>query len=154
MNLLAQIAAVLLGLLGGGLLLLGLGFLPYWQSLDPADFTQLFSSNVPYVAAAMKPLGFSATGAIWLATALAVWKKLPTRHWLIAASVCALCMLATFPIYFVSTNAALAGGAMSAAEISATLEQWQLVHWFRTVAAIAGCFCAVSAGHASARAGQ
>ena len=51
MNIPAQIAAVLLGLLGGGLLLLGLGFLPYWQSLDPLEFTQLFSANVPLIAA-------------------------------------------------------------------------------------------------------
>ena len=87
LNITAQIAALLLGLLGGGLLLLGLGLLPYWQSLDPVDFTQLFSGNVPLIGAAMKPLGFSATGITWLAMALAVWKKLPTRNWLIIASV-------------------------------------------------------------------
>ena len=148
MNILAQIATVLLGLLGGGLLLLGLGFLPYWQSLDPAEFTALFSANVPLIAAAMKPIGFSAAGITWLATGLAMWKKLPTRHWLLAASVFALCMLATFPVYFVGANAALAAGEMSAAAITAELVQWQQVHWVRTVAAILACLCAVRAGYA------
>lgn len=149
MNVVAQIAALLLGMLAGGLLLLGLGFLPYWQSLDPAEFTQLFGANVPFIAGAMKPLGFSATGVTLLAAGLAVWKKLPTRNWLIAASVFTLCMLLTFPVFFAGANASLAGGTLGAAEITKTLGQWQLVHWFRTIAAIAGCFCAVSAGYSS-----
>lgn len=150
MNIFAQIAAVLLGVLGGGLLLLALGFLPYWQSLTPAEFTHLFSANVPFIAAAMKPIGFSAAGITWLATGLAMWKKLPSRWWLLAAAVFALCMLATFPTYFVGANAALAAGEMSAANITAELSRWQQVHWVRTVAAIAACVCAVRAGYARA----
>ncbi len=148
MNTLTQIAAVLLGLLGGGLLLLGLGFLPYWQSLDPSEFTQLFSANVPFIADAMKPLGFSSTAVILFVTVLALWKKHPTRYWLSVAAVCAVCMLITFPLYFVGANATLAAGSLSAAEISEELVQWQQIHWIRTVAAILGCFCAVSAGYA------
>lgn len=150
----SKIAAVLLGILSGGLLLLALGFLPYWRSLDPAEFTQLFSANVPLIASAMKPIGFSATIVTWLATGLAVWKKLPMQRWLIAASLFTLCMIATFPLYFAGTNAALAQGAMSATEITETLGQWQVVHWVRTIAAIAACFCAVSAGYAGAAASK
>ncbi len=147
MNTLAQIAALLLGLLGGALLLLALGLVPYWQSLQPLEFTQWISTNSHYIANTMKPIGFSATGVTLLATGLAVWKKLHTRYWLIAASVCALCMLATFPIYFAGTNAALASGTMSAQEAADTLSTWQIVHWVRTIAAIVGCFCAVKAGY-------
>lgn len=147
MNIFAQIAALLLGLLGGALLLLALGLVPYWQSLQALEFTQWFGTNVHFIATAMKPLGFSATAIVWLATGLAVWKKLPTRYWLIAASVCAFCMLATFPIYFSGTNAALASGVLSAQEAADTLLTWQGVHWVRTIAAIIGCFCAIKAGY-------
>lgn len=154
MNILTQSVTVLLGLLGGALLLIGLGDLPYWLTLDLAEFNGHFSTSVPFVANVMKPLGFSATGLILLVTGLAVWKKLPTRNWLIAASVCTLAMFVTFPIYFSGTNAALAEGVLSASEITQTLKQWQLVHWFRTIAAIAACFCAVSAGYARARDSQ
>lgn len=147
MNIFTQLAVLLLGLLSGALLLLALAFVPYWQSLQPLEFTQWFGTNVHFIASVMKPLGFSATGVVWLATGLAVWKKLPTRHWLIAASVCAFIMLITFPAFFASANAALAEGAMSAAEITQKLAQWESVHWVRVIAAIAGCFCALKAGY-------
>ena len=149
MNILPQIATVLLGFLAGALLLLALGLVPYWQALDPASFVPIFRDNSAHIASFMMPLGFSATGLTWLALGLAMWKKTPSRNWLIAASVCALCMLATFPIYFSGANAALAEGAVPVAEISHALSQWQTVHWVRTIAAIAGCVCALKAVQAS-----
>lgn len=149
MNILTQTVTVLLGLLGGALLLIGLSDYPYWLTLDLGEFNQHFQTSVPFVAGVMKPLGFSTTGLTLLVTALAYWKKLPTRNWLVAASVCVLAMFGTFPIYFSSANAALAAGTFSASEVSQTLKQWQLVHWFRTIAAIAACFCAVRAGYSS-----
>ena len=85
MNIPTQMAAVLLGLLGGALLLIAMGLVPYWQSLDPTEFTELFRENSPIIAGIMMPLGFTAAGLTWLATGLAVWKKLPSRYWLIAA---------------------------------------------------------------------
>jgi len=149
-----QAVTVTLGLLAGGLFLLGLGFLPYWQSLELAEFNWLFSTSVPFVASVMKPLGFSVTGVTLLITSFAVWKKLPPRNWLIATSVFTLLMFATFPAYFSGANASLAEGVMSAQEVAQELKQWQLVHWFRTIAAIAACFCAVSSGYVSTRNSQ
>ena len=145
MSLIIMAAAGLLGLLGGALLLLALGFAPYWQSLDPAEFSRLFGANAPIIGAAMMPLGFSAAGLTWLSTVLAVWKKLPSRIWLVAASICALCMIMVFPLYFAGANAALIAGEMSGAEITAELTRWEKMHWLRTIAAIVGCFCAINA---------
>ena len=149
MNIPSQIATVLLGLLAGALLLLAMGLVPYWQALEPSSLVPIFRDNSAHIASFMMPLGFSATGITWLALGLAVWKKMPSRNWLIAASVCALCMLATFPIYFSGANAALAEGAVPATELSNALNQWQLVHWVRTVAALAGCICALKAVRSS-----
>lgn len=145
MNIPAQIAAVLLGLLAGALSLLAMGMVPYWQTVDPAALVPAFRDNSAHIASFMMPLGFSATGLTWLALGLAIWKKLPSRTWLIAASVCALCMLATFPLYFSGANAALAGGQVAPDQIPNALSQWQSVHWIRTIAAMAGCICAVRA---------
>ena len=145
MNTLSQIATVLLGLLAGALLLLAMGLIPYWQELEPSSFVPIFRDNSAHIANFMMPLGFSATGITWLALGLAVCKKTPSKNWLIAASVCALCMLATFPIYFSGANAALAEGIIPTAELSNALSQWQLIHWIRTIAALLGCICALKA---------
>ncbi len=150
MNIPTQIATVLLGLLAGALLLLAMGLVPYWQALEPASFVSIFRDNSGHIASFMMPLGFSATGITWVALGLAIWKKMPSKNWLIAASICALCMLATFPIYFSGANAALADGAVPATELANALSQWQLVHWVRTLAATAGCICALKAVQASA----
>ena len=139
------IAAVLLGLLGGALLILALGFVPYWKSLSPNEFTTLFQANTPFVAAAMIPIGFSATGLTLLAFALSQWKKRSNRHWLSAAAAFVVCMFVSFPLYFKETNGVLAAGTLSSEEVTNTLIQWSYVHWVRTMAAIAACICAVRA---------
>ena len=56
MNIPTQMAAVLLGLLGGALLLIAMGLVPYWQSLDPTEFTELFRENSPIIAGIMLSL--------------------------------------------------------------------------------------------------
>ena len=154
MNIITQIATVLLGVLGGALLLLALAIAPYWQSLEPQAFSDWFSTNVHFIAGVMMPLGFSTAGMTWLATGLAVWKKQAGRYWLIGASVCALIMLIVFPLYFRETNALLASGTLPLNEVGATISQWLNVHWIRTTAAIVGCFCAMSSAFATTQASE
>ena len=136
---------LILGLLSGALLLLATGLVPYWQSLDPNPVTPIFKEQSQFIAAAMMPLGFAAAGVTWLATLFALWKKHESRYWLIAASVCALCMLTTFLLYFKETNSALASGSIAVADIPDVLSTWGFVHWMRTIAAILGCLCAIKA---------
>ena len=90
------------------------------------------------------------TGSMVLAAGLALWKKLPNRHWLIAGAAATLIMLVCVPIYFGAANPLLAGGTLSAEAITAELATWQQMHWFRTVIGILGLFCAVRAGYGSA----
>lgn len=147
MNVVTQIATVLLGVLGGALLLLALAIAPYWQSLEPQAFSDWFSINVHFIASVMMPLGFSAAGLTWVATGLAVWKKQAGRYWLMGASACALIMLIVFPLYFREANALLASGTLPLTEVGPTISQWLNVHWVRTTAAIVGCFCAVRSAY-------
>lgn len=148
MRVFSQIATVLLGLLTGGMVLIALGLVPYWRSLDPADFTTTFATSLPTVGGTMILLTILGTASIVLAAGLAAWKKLPSRNWLIGGAVGAIVMLVTVPIYFGAANPLLAGGTLGAAEISAELATWQKMHWFRTIVGVLGLFCAIRAGYA------
>lgn len=154
MKLFSQIATTLFGLLAGGMVLIATGLVPYWRSLEPAEFTQVFATSLPTIAGTMIVLTILGTGSMVLAAGLALWKKLPNRLWLAAGAAATLIMLVCVPIYFGSANPLLAGGTLSAEAIANELATWQLMHWFRTIVGILGLFCAVSAGFASVRNSQ
>ena len=145
MNLPGQMAAVLLGLLSGAMVLIALALVPYWQSLPPLDFAGWFAAHSHFIAAVMLPLAMAAGLFTLLATGLSWCKKRPARYeWLVAA-VCVLVSILMFPIYFRETNAAFAAGLLAAPEITAELARWQSMHWIRTIAALIACCCAVAA---------
>ncbi|MEL7051105.1 MAG: DUF1772 domain-containing protein [Cyanobacteria bacterium J06588_5] len=147
MNIFSQVATTLLGLLAGGMVLLALGLVPYWRSLDPVEFTPVFATSLPTVGGTMILLTILGTSTICLAAGLAAWKKQPSRNWLIGGAASALIMLVTVPFYFGAANPLLAGGTLSAAEITAELAKWQQMHWFRTIVGVLGLFCAIRAGY-------
>lgn len=147
MNTVSQIATTLFGLLAGGMVLIATGLVPYWRSLDPAEFTQVFGTSLPLVGGTMIVLTIFGTGSMVLAAGLAIWKKQPNRLWLAGGAVATVIMLICVPIYFGAANPMLAGGTLSADAISAELATWQQMHWFRTIVSILGLFCAVRAGY-------
>lgn len=147
MNIFSQVATTLLGLLTGGMVLIALGLVPYWRSLDPVEFTPVFATNLLTVGRTMVLLTILGTGAICLAAGLATWQIQPSRNWLIGGAAGALIMLVTVPFYFGTANPLLAGGTLSAAEITAELAKWQKMHWFRTIVGVLGLFCAIRAGY-------
>ncbi len=147
MKLFTQISTVLIGLLAGGMLLIALGLVPYWRSLNPHEFTSIFAASLITIGGTMALLTVLATGSILVAAGLATWKKAATRNWLIGAAISAIGMLATVPIYFGGANSLLAGSSLSIAEITAELITWQQMHWLRTVMGIISLFCAIRAGY-------
>ena len=144
-NIPGQLAAVLLGLLGGAMVLIALALVPYWQSLPALEFAQWFAANSHFIAAVMLPLAMAAGLLTLVATALAWRARHPARYEWGVAAVCVLISILMFPLYFRETNAAFAGGFMAAPEITAELVRWQWMHWIRTFAALAACCCAVAA---------
>lgn len=147
MKLISQIATTLFGLLAGGMVLIATGLVPYWRSLDTTEFTQAFATSLPMVGGTMIVLTILGTGSMALAAGLAFWKKTPNRSWLAAGAAATLVMLVCVPLYFGAANPLLAGGTLSADAITAELETWQQMHWFRTIVGILGLFCAVRAGY-------
>ena len=148
MKIFSQIATTLFGLLAGGMVLIATGLVPYWRSLDTAEFTQAFAISLPTVGGTMIVLTILGTGSMVLAAGLAFWKKTPNRAWLAAGAAATLIMLACVPLYFGAANPLLAGGTLSADAITAELAIWQQMHWFRTIIGILGLFCAIRAGYA------
>ena len=147
MKLLSQITTTLLALLAGGSFLIAVGLVPYWQALNPTEFTQVFGASLSPVGGTMAVLTVLGAGLIVTVGLLALWKKQPNRLWLAASATATLTMVATVPLYFGAANPLLAGGTLSADAVTAEFGTWQRVHWFRTVMAIAGLFCAVRAGY-------
>lgn len=147
MKIFSQIATTLVGLLAGGSFLIAFGLAPYWRSLDPTEFTQVFSANLSPVGGTMAILTILGTGSIVIVAGLAIWKKLPNRYWLAASAAFTLLMIATVPIYFGAANPLLAGGTLSAEAIPAEFATWHLMHWFRTIMGILALFSAIRAGY-------
>lgn len=147
MKIFTQIASALVGLLAGGSFLIAIGLAPYWRSLDPALFTQVFAANLSPVGGAMAVLTILGTGSMVIVAGLALWKKLPNRFWFAASAAFTLVMIATVPIYFGAANPLLASGTLSAEEIPDEFATWHLMQWFRTIMGILALFCAIRAGH-------
>ena len=146
MKLISQFATTLYGLLAGGMVLIATGLVPYWRTIDTAEFTTAFSTSLPTVGGTMIVLTILGTGSMVIAAGLALWKKLAGRVWLAAGAIATLVCV---PLYFGAANAALSGGALSPDAIASELATWQQMHWFRTIISILGLFCAIRAGYAA-----
>ena len=147
MTIVPQLATTLLGLLAGGSFLIAIGLAPYWQFLDPTDFTRVFSASLSPVDGTMAILTILGTGSMLISAGLALWKRQPNRLWLAASAAATLMMIVTVPFYFGAANPLLASGTLSADAIPAEFATWQQMHWFRTCMGILGLFCAVRAGY-------
>ena len=136
-SILAQLSILLVGLLTGGMLLIGGGLLPYWQSLEPMEFSRWFGANSRFLAGLMLPLGRAAV-IISLLTAIAAWATShPGARWLTASTFLVLFIAALYAIYYAPANALLGSGSLSPAEVSAELATWRIWHWIRVAAGVA-----------------
>jgi hypothetical protein len=81
-HLLAFLSALFLGLLAGAMLLIATALVPYWRSLEPAEFTAWFRKYSPLLGRVMLPLGASATlfAISPRRGALRRWRPVPMAH--------------------------------------------------------------------------
>ena len=148
---LAMLSCLVLGLLAGGMLVIGVSFVSFWQSLEPAAFQAWFASYSHLVGRLMIPLGAGSVAAT-AATLVTCWSgPAARRRWLLIAALSALGVMATYPIFFAGTNAALLRGGLSDPTVRSLLERWAAWHWLRTGLGIAGFFAALRALQSSPR---
>src|SRR5205823_1458446 len=78
LRVLARLAAFLLGLLAGAMLAIGVGLVPYWQGLPPAEFRAWFGAHAWRIGGLMRPLGGS---AVVVASLRLSARVVPRRHY-------------------------------------------------------------------------
>ena len=138
-----RIAVLLLGHFSGAMLFIAVAMVPYWNSLDPNEFSSWFATNARFIGRLMIPLGGLAVIATVLAAAYAHSRRHPGWRWLGLAALLALLIAAVYPLYYTSANAALGSQTLGPSEIAAELVRWQTWHWARVAAGIAALYCAL-----------
>jgi hypothetical protein len=149
---LVSLTCLVLGLLAGGMLVIGVALVRFWQSLAPSDFQAWFAAHAHLVGRLMIPLGVGAM-AVTAAAVAAGWRGSATaRRWLVVAAVAAIGVMVTYPLFFAATNAAFVRGGLSDAAARSLLARWATWHWVRT--GLGGCsfvaaLCALHGGAAN-----
>ena len=139
-----MLACLVLGLLAGGMLVIGVAFVSFWQSLSPSDFQEWFASHSHLIGRLMIPLG---TGSIvaTLAALVVSWRDPARRLWSLIAALTAVGVMVTYPIFFAGTNEAFVRGGLSDSAVRSLLDRWATWHWFRTGLGIVGFIAALRA---------
>lgn len=130
----------------GNMLVIGLGFGLYWQSLDPLVFMQQFAQQFPYL---LPPTMGILLPALIATIAMVVSTKGQAgvrRNWVIAlAGLLIACTITS--VYHLPTNFGFMESRYSAADATSKLDLWMLLHWVRTAAVLVSAVYALKAFH-------
>jgi hypothetical protein len=141
----ALLAVVALGLSAGALVTEGAVLLPFWRSLEPAQFLDWYGRHATLLLRFFGPLeGADAVLAVAAATFGALDGGEAGRL-LGVAALLALGVLAAFPLYFQRVNAGFAARSIAPERVGAELRRWSRWHWARTAIATAAFACAALA---------
>jgi hypothetical protein len=133
------------GLLTGAMLLIGISIVGFWKSLPPSEFVSWFASHSGRLGIVMIPLG-AITALVSLAAAAVSWRsRAKQRRCAVIAALCALCVMASYPIFFAEANASFIAGGLSDSAVRALLDKWAVWHWGRTLLGLAGFVAAILA---------
>jgi predicted ester cyclase len=130
-------ALVLLGLFAGAMLVIGVAFVGYWQSLDPEAFLGWFAANAHRIGDLMIPLGVASTLAA-VAAAAGAWRAGgAVRGWSVGSAVLAALVLLVYLGAHAGRNAAFAAHATPPEHVADELAAWARWHWVRVLLGLA-----------------
>src|SRR5262249_51420625 len=116
------LTCLVMGLLTGGMLVIGVSLVSFWESLSPADFPARFASHARLIGRLMIPLGFGGI-AVTLAAVVACRRDAgKSRRWLLISAVSAIGVMVTYPLFFAATNEAFTHGGLSDAAARSLLD--------------------------------
>ena len=93
----------------------------------------------------MIPLGAGSVAST-VAALVACWSGPATRRrWLLIATLSAIGVMTTYPIFFAGTNDAFVRGGLSDSAVRSLLDRWAAWHWIRTGLGIVGFIAAFRA---------
>lgn len=128
----------------GNLLVIGLGFGLYWQSLDPMVFMQQFAVQFPLL---LPPTMGILLPALIATIAMVVSTKGQAsvrRNWVIAlAGLLIVCTITS--VYHLPTNFGFMESRYTAEEATRKLDLWMLLHWVRTAVTLVSAVYALKA---------
>ncbi|MEH6448328.1 MAG: hypothetical protein V7765_06620 [Oleispira sp.] len=150
-NRITQLALLMVGIFTGAMLLIGVGLIPYWNSLPPLEFALWFSKNSHFLGTLMIPLGMSSTLVTIIAAAMGIKQRSDQSYWLAIAAFAAVSAAIIFPIHFVGANASIQSLTMTSTEIVTELEAWSNWHWLRTACATVAYIALVQSIFTSSR---
>jgi uncharacterized membrane protein (DUF485 family) len=128
----------------GNLLVIGLGFGMYWQTLEPMEFMRQFGIQFPLLLAPI--MGVSTPTLIALIALVTTTKqqKVVRKNWVIAL-VGLLIAFAITSIYHLPTNFGFMDMKYSAEVATSKLNLWLVLHWVRTVFVVIAAIFSVKA---------
>ena len=143
-------ALLLLGLFAGAMLVIGVSFVGYWQSLEPSTFLDWFAANADRIGGLMLPLGAAATLAA-LGSAAVTWPSGGRAgRWSAASAGLAVSILVVYFVVHAPRNAAFTSGAMPPERVAGELAVWARWHWVRVLLGVAAFWTQLVAIRAAA----
>ena len=143
-TLLPYVSIIATAAFAGNMLVIGLGYGLYWQSLPPEVFTEQFTLQFPYLLpptmAVLLPALFSTIGLV------VTTRGNPTarRRWVVVlGGIVVACTITA--VYHLPTNFGFMEGSYSEAETVSRLRSWVLLHWVRTALVFVAAVYAVKA---------
>jgi hypothetical protein len=141
----AQLSAVLAGVMAGGMVLIQVVLLPFWRGLPPADFRQWFTENSGRIRTLMVPLG-AAAGVVSAGSAVArVAGGRRGSGASVAAAVATAGVIAITVTVNEPANHRFTGGGLTDAETTDLLRRWARWHLVRVALGVAATVAATSA---------
>jgi len=144
-SILQMLTCLLLGLLTGAMLVIGVSLVSFWKSLSPGDFQVWFATHSHLIGRLMIPLGIGGL-AVSVAAVIAGWRS-SARGWLLIASVSAMGVMVTYPVFFATANETFVRGGLADAAARSLLDRWAAWHWLRTGLGAVGFVAALRALH-------
>ncbi len=134
-----RLAAFLLGLFSGAMLLIALALVPFWRSLPPTEFRAWFAAHAGRIGGLMIPLG--AASAVAAVAALVAVPE--CRGWLgLAAASTVGVVVVTVVVNEPANRLFATAGALGDEETRKLLDRWMRWHWVRVALGLAA-FAAV-----------
>jgi len=141
----ALVATIALGVMAGALVAEGALLVPFWRSLQPADFLAWYKQHAALLQGFYGPLEVAAAVLTLLAAVLKWIIRDDGRYWLVSSAILGVLVLAVFPMYFQRANTNFRTGSIAIEHVQHELLQWSHWHWGRTMLSIAAFSAAVVA---------
>ncbi|PPK87663.1 uncharacterized protein DUF1772 [Neolewinella xylanilytica] len=145
-NILAYVGTIATAAFLGNMLVIGLGYGLYWQSLSPQVFTEQFTLQFPYLLPPTMGLLLPALLSSIVLVIISRGEPVIRRRWaIVLGGIVIACTITA--VYHLPTNFGFMDGRYSAGETVSKLRTWVLLHWVRTAVVLISSVYAVKAIH-------